>query len=367
MNVDVTQENLARALSVVGRVAGVRTTLPILANILITTSGKLLRLSATNLEIGVTHLTTAKVTKDGSITVPARLMSEFINSLPPKNVSLTTEGQKLIIKAESFESTINGVAADEFPAIPEIKNGGSLVLPAAELKAALSQTIFAASSDETRPVLTAVYLYVHDGAICLAATDSYRLAERKLLKLPKDVVGGPSLLIPARSLAELQRIIDDGEENVELDWDDAQAELRFGNTTLVTRLIDGKYPAYKELIPTKGEISFSIGRDELTRITKVASLFARESAGGVTLQIDETKQTVSIHSVASQIGENTSTASAQVKGGGEITLNSRYLIEALNAMNSAEVTFTASGKVNPCVLTAKEEPDYLHVIMPLRS
>lgn len=366
MNVEVTQENLARALSVVGRIAGVRTTLPILANILIATNGKLLKLSATNLEIGVTHLTTAKVTKDGSVTVPARLMSEFISSLPPKNVSLTTDGQKLVIKADSFESTINGVASDEFPAIPEIKNGGSLSLPATELKSALSQVLFAASTDETRPVLTATYFHAHDGYIYLVATDSYRLAERRLIKLPKDIES-PALLIPARSLSELQRIIDDSEQTVELGWDDAQAEMRFGNTTLISRLIDGKYPAYKELIPASGDIGFSIGRDELTRITKVASLFARESAGGVTLQIDESNQTVSIHSVASQIGENTSSASANVKGGGEITLNSRYLIEALNAMHSSEVTFTASGKVNPCVLSAKDEPDYIHVIMPLRS
>jgi DNA polymerase-3 subunit beta len=366
MEVELTQENLARALNLVGRVAGTRATLPVLSNILIKTSNQQLGLAATNLEIGVTHLASAKITKPGSITVPARLMVEFINSLPPSNVSIGTDGQKLLIKAGQFQSTINGVASEEFPAIPEVKNGRGLQLPAGELKAALAQVIFAASGDETRPVLTACYLHAHNGALYLVATDSYRLAERRLMKLGKNDPQ-PELLIPARSLAELLRIIDDSQETVELAWDDAQAELRYGQTTLVSRLIDGKYPSYRDLIPKKGEIGFSIARDELLRITKVASLFARESAGGITLTIDEGQKEVRIHSVASQIGENTSAASAEVQGGGEVTLNSRYLIEALGAINASEVTFTASGKVNPCVLSAKDEPDYLHVIMPLRS
>ena len=275
MKVEVTQENLHAGLSIVGRVAGVRTTLPILANILISTDGKQLRLAATNLEIGIVHHIGAKITEAGSLTVPARLMHEFIASLPPSNVSLETDGQKLLIKASQFESTINGIASDEFPSIPEIKSEHHLTLPASEFKTALNQTIFAASSDETRPVLTAVYMYRTNPAICLAATDSYRLAERKLTPAAKSPEQ-PKLLIPARSLNEIQRIIDERGETIELSWDDAQTQLKYGKTTIVSRLIDGAYPAYQDLLPKESEITFTINREELLRVTKVASLFARE-------------------------------------------------------------------------------------------
>lgn len=365
MQVEVTQENLSRALGVVGRVASGRTTLPILANILIEAGDSGLKLSTTNLEIGITHDISAKVEAKGKLTVPARLMQDFINSLPASNISLSTENNKLHISSGKFTSTINGVAADDFPSIPELNGGKGLKVSSTELKHTLNQILLAASADETRPVLTAVNFYKNDTNLVVVATDSYRLAEREIKKVkPSEQI---ELLIPARSLNELSRIIDSEDSDIEMNYDESQVQFSYGNTKLVSKLIDGKYPAYRELIPKENEISFTIARDELLRITKVASLFARESAGGITLHVSEDDQTVSIHSVASQVGENTSSADAKVIGSGEVTLNSRYLVEALGVIDAKEVEFGFSGKVNPCILRATGDEEYLHVVMPLRS
>jgi DNA polymerase-3 subunit beta len=366
MRVGVTQENLSRALHAVGRIAGGRTTLPILANVLLTTDSAQLKLSATNLEVGIIQHISAKIDEAGSITIPARLLSDYITSLPPTNITLSTVEHKLHLEAERFNSTINGIAADEFPSIPEVKSSHTLTFDGASFKQALQRCLFSASTDDTRPVLTAVLLHAVKGSLYVVATDSYRLSEQQLDSPKTSISEDTTLLLPARSLGELVRILADN-DTLELSWDEAQAELRFGDTTLITRLIEGTYPNYRDLIPKSSEATFEIGREEFLSITKVASLFARESAGGITLSLDEAAQTINVRSIASQVGDNTSIAQAEVKGSGEVTVNSRYLIDALGAMTSDTISFSFSGKVSPCLLQPIGKPGQLHVIMPLRS
>ncbi len=366
MKVSVTQENLSRALHAVGRIAGGRTTLPILANVLLATEDAQLKLSATNLEVGIIQHISAKIDKAGSITIPARLLGDYIASLPPTNITLSTDEHKLHLEAERFNSTINGIAADEFPSIPEVKSSQKLTFDGASFKQALQRCLFAASSDDTRPVLTAILLHAFKGSLFIVATDSYRLSEQQLDSTTAGVLADTTLLLPARSLSELTRILADG-DTIDLSWDEAQAELRFRETTLITRLIEGTYPNYRDLIPKSTEATFEINREELLSITKVASLFARESAGGITLSLDEPAQTINVRSIASQVGDNTSVAQAEVQGGGEVTINSRYLIDALGAMTSDTISFGFSGKVSPCLLQPVGKPGQLHVIMPLRS
>lgn len=366
MKLDVTQENLAQALTTVGRVAGGRTSLPILSNILMTVENNRLKVSATNLELAITKYVGGKVEKAGALTVPARLMTEFVSSLPSGNINIEAKDNKLQIKSENYKSTINGIAPDDFPSIPDINNNNKIKISASDLKQAISQTVVSASYDESRPILTGLYLYNNEGKTYLAATDSYRLSEKLLknIKTPKDL----KLVIPAKTLNELHRILGEEDEEVEITHDESQVQFVYGDVELVSKLVEGKFPEYKQLIPEDSEVSFTIGRDEFQNITKVASLFARESAGSVTLKVDDSAGTVSIASVASQVGENTSVAKADIKGSGEVTLNSRYLLDALNVIESDKINFRFSGKVNPCILTpAEKAPDYLHVIMPLRS
>lgn len=363
MKLQVTQENLAKALTTVARVANTRNTLPILSNVLLKTVNNRLSVAATNLDIAITHFIGSKVSKEGAITVPARLMQDFVSSLPSGVIELELEDNKLHIATDQYKSTINGVPADDFPVMPAISGGSTWQVPALEFKKGLQQTVLAASNDEARPVLTGVFLHSFEDKLHMVATDSYRLAERTLHKT-KDK---NSLLVPASAMQDMLRILDDGDEMITITHDEQQILMQVGEVELVSRLIEGAYPDYRKLIPAKFAVSATLKRGDLTNITKVSSLFARESAGSVTIKVDEVSKLVSIRSVASQLGENTASASAEVSGSGEVTLNSRYLLEALHVFNGDTVTFSFNGKLEPCLLTDPKAKDYKHIIMPLRS
>lgn len=363
MQLQVTQENLNKALGTVARVANTRGTLPVLANVLIKTVGGRLSIAATNLDIAITHYIGAKVSEEGAITVPARLMQDFVGSLPTGVIDLKLDDYKLHIATEQYQSVINGVSAEEFPVMPAITKGKTWAIPASELKKSLQQVVIAASGDEARPVLTGVYLHTTDGKLYMAATDSYRLAEKQLSKLKEEV----DLLVPVTAMQDLLRIVSDAEEEVQVTSDEQQVLFRVGDVELVARLIEGKYPDYRKLVPQKFETTAVLKRGDLLNAAKVSSLFARESAGSITLNVDEASQELSIRSVASQLGENTAKAAAKVTGGGSITLNSRYLLDALHALSGEEVSFCFNGKLEPSVLKDPGAGDYIHIIMPLKS
>lgn len=363
MKLQVTQENLNRALNAVARVANSRGTLPILANVLVKTSNNRLSLSATNLDIAITEYIGAKVSEEGSITVPARLMQDFVGSLPGGVIELDLQETKLHVTTDQYKSIVNGIVADDFPVMPAIESDSSWSVSSSLFKKALQQVVFAASNDETRPVLTGVLLKTIDGNLFMAATDSYRLAEKNLGKNRQSI----DLLIPASALQDLLRVLGDNEEQIEVTHNEQQALFKVGDVELVTRLVDGKYPDYRKLIPSDFATEVTLKRTDLINITKVSSLFARESAGSVTIEVDDKSSQLSIRSVASQLGENTATADAKVKGSGSITLNSRYLLDALGVLSAEEVVFSFNGKLEPTMLHDPATADYSHIIMPLKS
>jgi len=364
MKLQVTQENLNKALNSVTRVASGRNTLPILANVLIKTVGNRLSIAATNLDIAITHYIGSKVSEEGSITIPARLVQDFVSSLPNGIIELKLEDYKLHFETESYKSTINGVASEDFPVLPAINEGQSWSIDAPLLKKKLQQIIVAASADETRPVLTGVYFHTNDkGKLTIVSTDSYRLAEAEVMPTKQDI----KLLVPVSAMQELLRVTADFEEKIEVIHDDQQVLFRAGDIELVARLVEGNYPKYESLIPKKFTTSVTIQRSELVNIAKVSSLFARESAGSITVEVNEESQSLSIHSIASQLGENTASLKGKVTGTGSITLNSRYLLDGLHALGGSDVDFSFNGKLEPSLLKDPAASDYLHVIMPLKS
>lgn len=366
MELSVTQENFARALSAVGRVASSKTQLPILSNILLRTDGKRLLVAATNLEMATTQYIGAKITKPGAITVPARLISEFVSTLPKDTIELKVVGENIHLKSGKYQSVINGVIADDFPELPTINEDSSVTysINVEEFKQSVSQTIITTSSDSTRPVLTGVYWHSHNGWIYLAATDGYRLSERRLLETNSEVAA----IIPTPSLQEVLRTIADTTETVDVLFDETQVRFRCNDAEIISRLIDGNFPDYRQLIPASSDIVATVDKQEFTRVTKVAGLFARESGGSVTLTVDADAKSVSLHSIASELGENTSELDAEVTAGGQITLNSRYLSEALGVIDADTITINFSGKLSPCILKSIEkDTNYYHVIMPLKS
>lgn len=363
MKLQVTQENLNRALGTVARVANTRNALPILSNILIKTTSNRLSVAATNLDIAITHYIGAKVSEEGSITIPARLMQDFVSSLPSGVIDLELEEAKLHIKTDQYKSVIHGIVSDDFPVMPTIENGKQWMVPGPVLKKSLQQVAFAASSDESRPVLTGVLLQTATGSLYMAATDSYRLAEKQLGKHKEDI----QLLVPVSAMQDLLRIVSDYGDEVRVTHDEQQVLFQVGDVDLVARLIDGKYPDYRKLIPDTFATVAELSRTDFLNVTKVSSLFARESAGSITIKVDEADQSLSIHSVASQLGENTATATGKVTGNGTITLNSRYLLDALNAVGGEKVVFSFNGKLEPTLLKDIGSADYVHIIMPLKS
>ena len=363
MKLQVTQENLNRALGAVARVANTRNPLPVLANVLIKTTNNRLSIAATNLDIAITQYIGAKVSDEGSITVPARLMQDFVSSLPSGVINLELEETKLHITTDQYKSVVNGILADDFPVMPAITGGKSWSVASSVLKKALQQVVFAASNDESRPVLAGVLMHSIEGRLLVAATDSYRLAEKDL-GTNKETV---QLLVPATALQDLLRIIGDSDEPVKVTHDDQQVLFQVGDVELVARLLEGKYPDYRKLIPKDFAVSATLKRADFVNVTKVSSLFARESAGSVTIQIDADSQTLSIRSIASQLGENTANASAKAEGSGSITVNSRYLLDGLAALSSDEVFFGFNGKLEATLLKEAGTSDYNHIIMPLKS
>jgi DNA polymerase-3 subunit beta len=363
MKLKVTQENLNKALSLVARVASTRGTLPILSNVLLKIEDNRLHVSATNLDIAISCELGAQVQTEGSLTVPARLLQDFVSSLPAGVIELEQDDQRLKVTTDSYKSVINGVSAEEFPVMPAIDSGISWKVPGPLFKKTLQQVLIAASNDESRPVLTGVYLHTVDGVLYAASTDSYRLAEKRVMPLKEEF----RLLIPATALHDVLRIINDFDDEIVIVHDDQQVQFRAGDVELVARLIEGNYPDYRKLVPASFATTATMLRADLTNITKVSSLFARESAGSIVVSVDEPSESIWIHAVASQLGENNATLKVDAKGSGSITLNSRYLLDALQAMDAKTIRLGFNGKLEAVMLTDVDTDDYLHIIMPLKS
>lgn len=363
MKLKVTQENLSKALNHVARVASTRGTLPILSNVLLRVENNRLSLAATNLDIAITSYLGAQIQTEGAVTIPARLFQDLIGGLPAGVIELEQDDQRLKISTERYKSVINGVSAEDFPVMPALEGGESWSVPAAILKDGLQQVLIAASNDESRPVLTGVLFQTVDNWLYLASTDSYRLAERKLIELKKDI----KVLVPASALHDVLRIISDYSGDVQFIHDDQQVQILAGDVELVARLIEGNYPDYRKLIPKDFATKAVMSKAEFINTTKITSLFARESAGSIVVSVDEPSESVWIHAVASQLGENNATVKAKAEGTGSITLNSRYLLDALNAIQGSEAKLSFNGKLEAVLLTDPEHENYNHIIMPLKS
>ena len=340
MEIKIAQEKLARALNSVSRVAaGARATLPILSNVLIRVDDNKVSLTTTNLDMAVVSYLPVAEGKNGVVTVPARLLAEFVGNLPKGTlVEVKAEGEKLVIKAGGYTSSINGASAEDFPELPEIDDSKVVKyrMGVEDFKAGLSQVMIAASNDTTRPALTGVYFNTFENGLYLAATDGYRLAERRFIdKVESEVMA----IVPTSSLQEVLRSISEDTEEIELLFDETQVRFRLGEVEITSKLIDGSFPDYRQLIPKETEIVVDVKKDELIRITKLAALFAREVGGSIICQTNTENESFAVASVANELGENKSEIKIKTELDGKVTLNSRFLLDALNAFDGNEVEF----------------------------
>lgn len=366
MKIKVTQEKLSKALNNVSRIAIGRVTLPILNNVLIRVDNKKVSLVTTNLDMAVVDFLPVSSSEDGVVTVPAKLLAEFVSNLPKgETIEISSEDTKVTITAGKYSSTINGALADDFPELPEINEDSAVVykIGVDEFKNSVGQVTIAASNDLTRPALTGVYFNTYDNILAIASTDGYRLAEKKLIDKVESEV---KAIVPATSLQEVLKSINDEVEEVEISFNEDLVRFRFGEVEVISKLIDASFPDYQKLIPKDNNIKVTLGRDELVRVTKLAALFARSVGGSI---ICETKSPniFSVKSIANEFGENDSEIETKVEVEGRVNLNSRFLIDALNALEEKEIDFEFSDHIAPIILKNKKSNNYTHIIMPLNS
>ena len=368
MEVEVLQERLSKALNIVSRVAAsTKAGLPILSNILLRADGKELVLTATNLELATVDFVNTEVKNSGTITVPAKLIAEFVSNLPRgEKVLLKSKDDKLMISAGKYKSTINGILADDFPELPKIdeKEAAIFKIDVDIFKEALSEVIPASSSDTTRPALTGVFFNTFEGDLYIAATDGYRLADRKFVN---GVSSEIKAIVPSTAVQEVLRSISDSVKEVEILISESQIVFRLGEIEITSKLIDASFPPYRQLIPKTSEITLELDKAELIRMTRVAALFARESGGSVVCETQAETGNFLVYAVASELGENTASMEAGAKADGKVVLNSRYLIDALNATIEDKISFGFSGKLSPVVIKNAKNTEYTHIVMPLKS
>ncbi len=374
MKVSCLQENLAKGLNIVSRAVAPRTaTLPVLTHVLLATDNGRLKLAATNLELGVSCWIGAKVESDGAITVPARTFGDLVNLLASERVELdvNVRTQTMRVQSGKTDANIKGLDAAEFPIIPGFNPAGALFVEPAVLKKMISQVVFAASTDESRPAMTGVLTRFEGDTITMAAVDGFRLSVRKG-KLKEAVGETKTILIPAKAIAEVGRLISEQEEPIAISVTPTHGQVLFNlsNVTVVAQLIDQKFPSYEHIIPKKHETRTIVSTADMLKACKQASIFARESLDTVRLNIkpgeDVDPGRIAIAARADETGDNQSDLEASVHGAGiELGFNVKYLIDVLSAVDTPQVAIESTQPRSACIVKPVGDDEFLHVLMPI--
>ena len=373
MKVSCLQENLAKGLSVVGRAVSPRSTLPVLGNVLLATDGGRLKLSATNLEVGINCWIGAKVEEEGAVTVPARTFIDLVSALPPDQVDmeLVARTQTLNLRAGRSEANIKGIDAQEFPLVPVPEDDSGIRIEPDVLRSAIDQVAFAAAIDESRPILTGVLAKFDDSSLILAAADGFRLSVRTV-SLPESIPDPFSIIIPARALTELGRISGEQQDPVVISITPARNQVIFTLTdiVLVSQLVDGNFPDYRQIIPHDRATHTVVDTAALLKACKTAHIFARDAAHISRLHVKPGSELTPGHVVVSatsaETGDDVSELDASIEGDEiEIAFNVKYLIDVLSVAGTPQVGLDTTTSSSPGVIRPIGDVDFTHVIMPM--
>ncbi|KKU48259.1 MAG: polymerase III subunit beta protein [candidate division WWE3 bacterium GW2011_GWA2_46_9] len=362
-------ENLNKGLSTVSKAVPIKSALPVLTNVLLSTHDGRLQLSATNLDMAITTYVGASVVQDGSITIPARILGEFVSHLSPVTLVCHLKGGVLHVDSERAKSKFNGTAATDFPELPAMPQEGAVIeLAPKDFAAAVNSVVFSASIDENRPVLTGVFLSLIGDVLTFAGSDGYRLSERVLS------VGSTSsdfsVVVPAKTLSEIARVLGASEDPIKMAISPQDNLVLFegGNVLISSRIIDGNFPDHKKIIPAEHTLSAEFASSDLLEAVKLANVFAKKDAGSVVKLTFDPKGKVSVASAREEVGENNTEFLATVKGDAlELSFNSKYLLDLLNNVKAEKLRFETNGGLSACVLKPAGQQEYLHIIMPMRQ
>ncbi len=370
MKIICLQENLKNGLNAAERIIGKSLTLPILNNLLLKAEKGRLRISSTNLEIGINYWISGKIEKDGEITVPAKVLSSIVNNLPNKKIELEAKDNTLNLKCENYKAKIKGQDAKDFPIIPKIQSQTTCSVGQEALRAGLSQVAGMAALSESRPEISGILFDFSKNVLKLVATDSFRLGEKTIFT---ENSFQAAVIVPQRTALELIRILSEKMEleekkaTVNLVLSPSQVMFDLGHVQLISRLIDGQYPPYQQIIPTNFQASAIVEREEVLKTVKIASLFSSK-INDIQLIVSPAKKIIEIFAQSADVGENRSQLKAESEGKQlEVVFNWRYILDGLNNINSNKILFKLNNETSPTVIKPVGDESYLYVVMPIKS
>jgi len=369
------QENLKQGLQIVSHVVSKNINLPILNNILVKANKGNIELIATNLEIGIIHQVRGKIEAEGEFTIDSKIITDYINLLPSAKVEIIKNESEIKVECENYKTKINIQEATDFPLLPVVVKDNPFILNLNEFREALSQVLFSVANNETRLELSGVLFVFNDNEIILAGTDSYRLTEKKI-KLKNKSSNNFKIIVPARALQELFRILSSLKEKEDLDssgeisicLSENQILFSFGGTELVSRLIMGNFPDYTQIIPNNFKTEIKIEKNSLVRAIKASAIFSKTGINDVTIDFKKEENKIFLSSTSSQVGTSSIDLSAEISGeDNSIVVNYRYLIDGLNNIDSQNILLQIVNGNTPCVLKAENDNTYQYIVMPIRQ
>ena len=371
------QENLSRGLGVVGRAVATRATLPVTQNVLLTTDQSRLKLTATNLEIAISTWIGAEFEHEGSVTIPARLLTEFVNQLPDDKIKidLVDSPKGVALECARFKANINGTDAEEFPPIPTVDDGTTVTIPGDVLKGAIERVAFAAATEDSRPVLTGIKVELTGNKLTLAAADGFRLGV-ETVELASAVEEDMGFIVPARTMQEVQRLIGDRASDITITVTEPASQVLFKiqddtyDVEIVSQLVQGAFPDYEKLIPASAGTTATVKLQDFLQATRAAAIFARDGSGIVRLIVspgeDGGEGKVTVESRADELGDNEGVFEAKVEGDeAKVAFDSRYLLDVLGVLGNGTVTLETTTPSSPGVIRATDRDGYTHVVMPM--
>lgn len=361
------QENLSRGLQTVMHAVPAKSSLPILSNVLIETDKGRIKLSATNLETAITTHVGASIEEEGSVTVPAKLLRDFIANLSAGTINAQVKDEIFLINSKSTKSKFNGSSAKDFPELPEFpKKAKNLAIDPALLNEVIGVVAFASGMDTSRPIFTGIYMDYSKGKLIVTSTDGFRLSE-KTVKLKGDT-DDFKVVVPAKTLVEVAKTFSSSPEPIEfaLDQNENLALFRSEDTLIATRILDGDYPDYKKIIPNEHIVTAIFNTLEFTEAVKLTDIFAKEGNSTIKIRFDPEGK-IKITSLSEETGQNESNLKGEIEGELiEIAFNSKYLLDFLNNIKSEKIEFESNGNISPCVFKPDTQKDFVHIIMPMQ-
>lgn len=373
MKIEILKENLKNGLSIMERIVGKNLSLPILDNVLIDTDENYLVLSSTDLETAIKLWILTKIVKKGKVAIPVKFLSSFVSLLPNEKITLEEKKQGLYVECKNLKTQIQGSNPEEFPIIPEFKNLEFIDVDIKKVCQGLSQVVDIASASQSRPEISGIYFLFSKNNLKIVATDSFRLAEKTIV-LDKAVKKEMSFIIPQKPAKEIMNILSEKDENAKIYFTPNQIMFEVllkdsekPQIQITSRLIEGEYPNYQDIIPKEFKTKVVLKRDEFLNQIKTASLFSGK-INEVKIIVNSKNNEVEVFAQSPDIGENRSSLSGKIQGGDlEVSFNHKYLIDGLNNIKSSEVIFELSEKEGPCVIKPVGDVNYLYVVMPIKS